>query len=94
MRPSVQDPKPPATAAQLPRPAFPEPSSKKPRAPSLKEDTRYQQLRARVAAKAQDVCAQAELPERPIAAPLRGMEAIQAPPKYLNEVWFHANSRP
>lgn len=77
-----------------------EPSARKSRALALKQNSRFQQLRARIAAKSQTLpgvagadgevpaAAEEEDGARPIAAPLRGVEAVRAPPKYRHEVWF------
>lgn len=66
---------------------------------SLKNNTRFQELRARIvgknaapgptnpvpAAQTDDAAS-----ERPVAAPLRGVDAVAPPPKYRNEIWFRA----
>lgn len=71
--------------------------SRKTRVAKLKHDSRFQELRARIAQKNQALSpAVAETPgfesqslaERMIATPLRRIDAIEKPPKYRHEVWF------
>lgn len=70
-----------------------EPSARKARAVALKQNARFQEIRARIAEKSHRLGAPAPAPEaaagRPVAAPLRRVDVVEPPPKYRNEVWFN-----
>lgn len=91
---AVNVPTPKSDAIQ--KPIDPE-SSRKKLVARLKQDPRFQELRARIAQKNQALAPDvAETPafesqpstKRLVATPLRKIEAIEKPPKYCNEVWF------
>jgi hypothetical protein len=86
---------------RLPSPAQEsKPVAHKSRAAALKQSSRFQELRARIAEKSQKISCSAvpdaEAPlaqndvisDRPVAAPLRRVDAAEPPPKYRHEVWF------